>query len=138
MSHAREKFLNGVYGVCPRILCHKQTVLPYGISEDLKYSRVSIFCPSCQDIYKPRGNVHEMDGGYFGPNFPLHFLFYFSDLNYFKKSQKFTPKLYGFKVVGREGSVYEEKKKLRELKEGEGCKKLNKKDENLVVKNGKK
>lgn len=42
MSMAREKFLNGVYGVCPRILCHKQTVLPYGISEELKYTRVSV------------------------------------------------------------------------------------------------
>ena len=42
MSLAREKFLNGVYGVCPRILCHKQTVLPYGIGEDLKYTRVSV------------------------------------------------------------------------------------------------
>ena len=42
MSLAREKFLNGVYGVCPRILCHKQTVLPYGISDDLKYTRVTV------------------------------------------------------------------------------------------------
>ena len=42
MSMAREKFLNGVYGVCPRILCHKQTVLPYGITDELKYTRVSV------------------------------------------------------------------------------------------------
>jgi len=106
LALAREKFLNGVYGVCPRILCNKQTVLPYGISEELKYSRVNIFCPSCQDIYKPRGNVNEIDGGYIGPNFPLHFLLYYPDLNYFKAPIKFTPKLYGFRIYGREGSKY--------------------------------
>jgi casein kinase II subunit beta len=129
--------LNGVYGVCPRILCHKQTVLPYGISEDLKYCRVSIFCPICQDIYKPRGNVSEMDGGYFGPNFPLHFLHYYSDLNYFKKQQKFVPKLYGFKTIGREGSVYDNNlNRIIPLKEE--SKKIIKEDENLVGKKGKK
>lgn len=42
LAMAREKFLNGIYGVCPRILCHKQTVLPYGISDELKYTRVNV------------------------------------------------------------------------------------------------
>ncbi len=39
----REKFLNGVYGNCPRVLCNKQILLPMGLSEDLKYSRVKVF-----------------------------------------------------------------------------------------------
>lgn len=82
---AREKFMNGVYGACPRILCHKQSVLPYGISEEMKYTRVMIFCPSCQEVYKPRGNLTDMDGAYIGPNFPQHFLLYYKDFNYFKK-----------------------------------------------------
>lgn len=62
-----------------------------------------------------------MDGGYFGPNFPTHFLLYFPDLAYFKLPQKFTPKLFGFKIYGKEGSKYhhinllkQEKKKLEE------------------------
>jgi casein kinase II subunit beta len=38
----REKYLNGVYGHCPRILCDKQILLPVGLSEDLKYSRVKV------------------------------------------------------------------------------------------------
>jgi len=38
----REKYLNGDYGQCPRILCNKQTVLPYGISFQEKYSRVNV------------------------------------------------------------------------------------------------
>lgn len=51
-----------------------------------------------------------MDGGYFGPNFPQAFLMYFADLNYFKEPQKFVPKLYGFKLRGKEGSKYKGKK----------------------------
>jgi casein kinase II subunit beta len=38
----REKYLNGVYGHCQRILCNKQILLPIGLSEDLKYSRVKV------------------------------------------------------------------------------------------------
>jgi len=45
-----------------------------------------------------------MDGAYFGPNLPQAFLMYFKDLNYFKQNQKFVPKLYGFKIYGKEGS----------------------------------
>ena len=106
LSLVREKYLNGIYGICPRILCHKQTVLPYGISDYPKYSRVSIYCPSCQDIYKPRGNVNEMDGGYFGPSLPEMFLTTFPDLVYFKQKQNFVPKLFGFKMYKKEGSKY--------------------------------
>lgn len=47
-----------------------------------------------------------MDGGYFGPNFPQQFLLYFTDLNYFREAQKFIPKLYGFKLYGKEGSKF--------------------------------
>ena len=39
----REKYLNGIYGHCPRILCDKQILLPIGLSEELKYSRVKVY-----------------------------------------------------------------------------------------------
>lgn len=38
----REKHLNGVYGHCPRILCDKQIMIPIGLSDQLKYSRVKV------------------------------------------------------------------------------------------------
>ncbi len=41
----REKFLNGVYGVCPRVLCAGQHVMPVGISDNAKQARVKVFCP---------------------------------------------------------------------------------------------
>jgi casein kinase II subunit beta len=42
LALVREKFLNGIYGNCPRILCNKQIVLPAGLSYDIKYSRVKV------------------------------------------------------------------------------------------------
>jgi casein kinase II subunit beta len=74
MGLVREKFLNGFYGHCPRILCNKQVVLPIGLSNDLKFSRVKIFCPKCQEIYKPKLKCQEIDGAYFGISFPQAFL----------------------------------------------------------------
>lgn len=38
----RAKFLNGVFGACPRVLCDRQLVLPVGMSEDLSISRVKV------------------------------------------------------------------------------------------------
>lgn len=74
LALAREKYLNGVYGVCPRILCNKQVVLPIGLSNETKYARVKIFCPRCEEIYNPKQRLKEMDGAYFGVNFPQLFL----------------------------------------------------------------
>jgi casein kinase II subunit beta len=38
----REKYLNGVYGYCPRILCNKQIVMPFGLSDNIKYARIKV------------------------------------------------------------------------------------------------
>ncbi len=38
----RGKYLNGVFGACPRVLCDRQLVLPVGMSEDLSISRVKV------------------------------------------------------------------------------------------------
>jgi casein kinase II subunit beta len=74
MALIREKYLNAVYGHCPRILCNKQILLPMGLSEQLKYTRIKVYCPKCQEIYKPRQKCSEIDGGYFGISYPQLFL----------------------------------------------------------------
>lgn len=46
LAMMREKYTAGHFGTCPRVLCNGQMVLPIGMSEYLKYSRVKvIFCP---------------------------------------------------------------------------------------------
>ena len=42
MHIMRAKYLNGVFGACPRVLCDRQLVLPVGMSEDLSISRVKV------------------------------------------------------------------------------------------------
>ena len=67
----REKMLNGVFGVCPRLLCGGQNVVPIGMSENLKHSRVKVYCPRCEDVYIPKKKCEDIDGAYYGPSFPF-------------------------------------------------------------------
>ena len=119
----REKYLNGVYGTCPRILCDKQILLPIGLSEDEKFSRVKVYCPLCEEVYNTRHQGFDIDGAYFGTSFPQAFLMAYPDLNPKLKEYKgYIPKLFGFRIFGKLGSKYYTKDK-KELKEK--MKKLN-------------
>ena len=103
----REKYLNGIFGRCPRILCEKQVLIPVGLSEDTKFSRVKVYCPVCCEVYKPREKVRDIDGAYFGNSFPQIFFMAYPDLNpKVKKVNSYIPKLYGFKIFGKKGSKY--------------------------------
>ena len=130
----REKFINGVFGYCPRMLCNKQVVLPVGLSEDMRYSQVKVFCPLCQEVYKPRDIFYGYsdkkiikfdlpDGVFFGTSFPQTFLMHFPDLDpRINAPLRYIPKLYGFRIFGKYGSKYysenkeELKKTLRKFK----------------------
>ena len=68
----REKYLNGIFGRCPRVVCDKQVLIPVGLSEDTKYSKVKVYCPICGQVYKPsrhKGRSVSLDGAYFGTSF---------------------------------------------------------------------
>ena len=123
----REKFINGIFGYCPRMLCNKQVMLPVGLSEDMRYSQVKVFCPLCQEVYKPRDIFYGYsdkkiikfdlpDGVFFGTSFPQSFLMHFPDLDpRINNTIKYIPKLYGFRIFGKYGSKYysENKKKKK-------------------------
>ena len=114
----REKFINGIFGYCPRMLCNKQVMLPVGLSEDIRYSQVKVFCPLCQEVYKPRDIFYGYsdkkiikfdlpDGVFFGTSFPQSFLMHFPDLDpRINNTMKYIPKLYGFRIFGKYGSKY--------------------------------
>lgn len=53
------KFQNEDFGVCPRVLCKGQAVLPAGISSELKKGGMKIFCPKCQDLYAASMEMEE-------------------------------------------------------------------------------
>lgn len=102
----REKYLSGRFGVCPRVMCERQNVLPVGMSEELRTSRVKVFCPKCQDVYIPKQRYADVDGAYFGCSFPHILLQSYPDITPAPPQSEYIPKIYGFKLYKRRGSKY--------------------------------
>ena len=69
----REKFGKGSFGVCPRVLCDRQPTLPIGMSEEIRTSRVKIYCPRCQEVYIPKKKCHDIDAAINHLNYELQF-----------------------------------------------------------------
>jgi casein kinase II subunit beta len=65
------KFEKRVFGVCPRVACRGQALLPIGLNPRPGEATVKAFCPSCQDVYDPH---LDLDGAFFGPGFPHFFV----------------------------------------------------------------
>jgi casein kinase II subunit beta len=112
----REKFLLGKFGVCPRVLCERQAVLPIGMSEELRTSRVKVYCPRCEDVYIPKKKCTDVDGAYFGCSFPHILLQTYPDLYPNPPTTIYIPRIYGFKIHKKKGSKYwEGSKNLNEI-----------------------
>ena len=106
LSLMREKILNNVFGVCPRLLCGGQNVMPIGMSEALKHSRVKVYCPQCEDVYISKKKCEDIDGAYFGPSFPFILVKTHPDLVPKEKPKEFVPSIYGFKLYQKNGSLF--------------------------------
>lgn len=65
------KYKKQIYGVCPRVACNEQPLLPIGLSPNPGEMTVKTFCPCCQDVYDTE---EKLDGAYFGPHFPHFFI----------------------------------------------------------------
>jgi casein kinase II subunit beta len=108
LAMMREKFLLGAFGMCQRILCDRQVVLPIGLSEELSTSRVKIFCPRCQEVYVPRQKHLDIDGAYFGISFANILFKTYPDLYPKDGPLTYQPLIFGFKIFGQRGSAHEE------------------------------
>ena len=105
-----QKYISAQFGVCPRVLCEKHPLLPVGMSDESKTSRVKVYCPRCQEAYIPRDKDVNLDGSFFGTSFPHIFLSHYPGMIQQKEAEKYVPKLFGFKICGKEGSKWVEKK----------------------------
>lgn len=56
-----------------------------------------MYCPCCQQIYYPSKHRYQLDGAFFGTDFPHVFFQNFPQFLDFKM-KKYIPKVYGFKV----------------------------------------
>lgn len=107
LEDAREMYMLGKFGTCPRMHCKRHPVIPYGASSDLNISRVKVFWPLWKDVYIPRKGPIEIDGAAFGPSFPQTLLLSFPELIVKEGPYSYFPKLYGFKIFGMKGSKYQ-------------------------------
>lgn len=65
-----EKYKQGVFGKCPRVICESQHLLPMGQHDIPNTSHVKLYCAKCEDIYNPKSSRHNsIDGAYFGTSF---------------------------------------------------------------------
>ncbi|EDW27904.1 GL19762 [Drosophila persimilis] len=94
-----KKFHKGVFGTCPRVFCHRQHVLPIGLSDTPGEEMVRLYCPKCNDIYTPKSGRHRnLDGAFFGTNFPQMLFMVKPEARPKRSKTKFVPRLYGFKI----------------------------------------
>jgi casein kinase II subunit beta len=112
----REKFYNGVFGVCPRVLCGGQQVIPIGMSENLRHSKIRIYCPKCEDVYNPKKKCSDVDGAYFGTSFPHILMQTHPEIVPKEEPVQFIPRIYGFKLYKKKGSAfYDQNRKFQEI-----------------------
>lgn len=105
LSKLYNKFLNGTYGYCPRALWDRQKVLPVGLSDELRTSRVKVFCPKCEEVYIPKFKSINVDGAYFGTSVPHIFLKSFKEAVVLPpRIFNYEPKIHGFRIYKKTGS----------------------------------
>jgi len=75
----KQKYDKKVFGVCPQFECNYgedgkkliHAVLPIGMSNEIKISKVKVYCPNCEDIMPPSHTLKvNLDGAFFGNDFP--------------------------------------------------------------------
>ncbi|KAM0751446.1 hypothetical protein T439DRAFT_325579 [Meredithblackwellia eburnea MCA 4105] len=117
------KYESSHFGVCPRVYCSQQKLVPCGRSDLPGVDTVKLYCPSCVDMYvPPSSRFLGVDGAFFGTTFP-HLLFqtYPTALPFQPQPQPtekeskdreattpltslskiYVPRIYGFKVSER-------------------------------------
>eukprot|EP00049_Salpingoeca_infusionum_P017965 m.355192 g.355192 ORF g.355192 m.355192 type:complete len:251 (-) comp17195_c0_seq1:2076-2828(-) len=115
-----DKFLAQDFGQCPRYHCEGQAVLPIGLSDIPGEATVQLFCPTCNDVYKPRASRHQhTDGVYFGTTFP-HMLFaVHPEFRPPQNPPKYEPAIYGFKLHSSAYKVMAERRERERQAESE-------------------
>jgi casein kinase II subunit beta len=102
------RYLRREYGTCPRALCDSQGVLPVGMNDKLRVSRVKVFCPKCEELYVPQTNsarAAALDGSYFGTSLCHVFLKAYENLIVLPPvTYNYEPMIFGFKMAGKAGS----------------------------------
>ena len=96
-----QKYINGEFGICPRVGCHGQYVLPTGSTDVPNAMSVRFYCPGCNELYTPSQRRYDsIDGAFFGTTFAHLFFLTYPDLllNARQIAQPYVPRVFGFKL----------------------------------------
>jgi len=96
LKKMREKYLEKVFGECPRKECGGQPVIATGSSNIPGRDSCCTYCPRCRDVYHTYShNILSLDGSAFGISFGPLFFRVFQDL-----IPNSPIKLHSFQIMG--------------------------------------
>jgi len=99
ISQMMHKWMNEDFGICPRVYCEKQKMLPIGLSDQINEAMVKLYCPKCMDVYNPKSSrFAHTDGAYFGTGFPHMLFMVHPEYRPKKPTQQYEARLYGFRI----------------------------------------
>ncbi|KAJ3423752.1 casein kinase ii subunit beta [Anaeramoeba flamelloides] len=112
MEKMKEKFLNGDFGECPRLLCKNSVVLPIEFQNDISQC-VKLYCPICKRVFYPPYKYMKMIGAYFGSQFPHLFLKKYPEFEKKQEMEKYQPTMFGFDIHEESELYYKPQKKSK-------------------------
>lgn len=113
-----EKYKQGVFGKCPRVICESQHLLPVGQHDIPNTSTVKLYCAKCEDIYNPKSSRHNsIDGAYFGSSFANILFQVYPALMPQKTQRRYEPRIYGFRVHASAALMRWQEERREEMKE---------------------
>jgi hypothetical protein len=113
-----EKFKQGVFGKCPRVICESQHLLPMGQHDVPNVSNVKLYCARCEDIYNPKSSRHNsIDGAYIGTSFHNILFQVYPALAPTKTQRRYEPRIYGFRVHASASLMRWQEERREEMKE---------------------
>ncbi|KAA6387586.1 MAG: putative Casein kinase II beta chain 1 [Streblomastix strix] len=83
----KQKYEQGLFGSCPRLTCDDQELLPMGETHIFGAQTIRMYCPRCNEVFRPRKKYSSIDGSAFGPSFPHFFLISYLNQVPFDSSQ---------------------------------------------------
>ena len=113
-----EKYKQGVFGKCPRVICESQHLLPMGQHDVPNTSNVKLYCAKCEDFYNPKSSRHNsIDGAYFGTSFHNILFQVYPALMPMKTQRRYEPRIYGFRVHASAALMRWQESRREEMKE---------------------
>ncbi|KAK0737678.1 casein kinase II, regulatory subunit [Apiosordaria backusii] len=112
-----EKYKKCDFGKCPRVMCHSHPLLPMGLSDVANQKAVKLYCARCEDVYNPKSTRHSaIDGAYFGTSFHNILFQVYPALVPPKTTERYVPRVYGFKVHAAAALVRWQNKERGEMR----------------------